>query len=852
MVPDTSAGIPAPLRATSRPADGEYMKSRERFRGTIIGAGAIVATIIAAATTYDSWRLHQQLMVANQRAVGSFARTLAASTALTLQSADELLRDAASWYENGGASEDPDVVNAALALRAVDALQFSELTIVDRDGRTTHSSRGDLQHDSTIAEAIYFHRLRNEPNAGLVIGESVVYAADRSPALLVSRALRARDGSFDGAVLALLSLRRLENTYAALELADGDSVTLSFTNGQVVTRQPTAMSSAAAMSLPSASALPNEPSIVRALDPADLREKIVAVARVDDEPLRLAVARDERLALLPWYDEMASASIRVGASLILVLLVTLGVLRQLRRIEIGEQALLESEERYAMAMEAANEGHIEWNLSADTVFVSRRWCALHGLPEGIGVTHLRDVSEAVRIPGEDRATLWRALKAHLSGATPSIDIEYRIVHADGRQAWVQARGRCRRDADGRPLRVFGAAHDITDRKLAEQERLALESRVQQARRMEALGTFAGGIAHDFNNLLGVILGYGDRARQRLDSRSAASKDIDRVLQAGTRAKRLVERILQFSRPEAAHATPVNVHRIVEEAAAIQSPVLTGAISVEMRLEAPDARVYCEPTQLYQIVSNLCTNAFHAVGEAGRVEVRVRRLTIESAPATLHGRLTAGDYVLLDVEDDGVGMPAELVNRIFEPFFSTRTGGEGTGLGLSVVHRIVMELEGAIDVRSSPGCGTLVSIWLPATEETPAATSQAPPRGRGEVIMVVDDEPLLLELTADELRSLGYLPIPCHSASEALEALQRGQPKIDCLITDETMPGGTGCELLEAIAARHLELPAIVMSANVSAATERRARAAGARFVLRKPVDEDLLARAIAQCLHARG
>jgi len=811
-----------------------------------------LAALIALTTTYDGWRLHQQLVAANEREVGNLALALATGTARSVQAVDVVLRDTAAWYEANGRFEDEATIQDALASRAVGVSQVSVITIVDRAGVQRYRSRATGEPLSDVSDRGYFVRQRDEPDAGLVINEPVVTRSERIPALIVSRALRRPDGSFDGVVSAILTLQELQSAYAAIRLGNGSSLLLALADGTIVTRLPAA-SEQSPPRMPELVALAGNPLVDHVVSPIDGRTKLLAALRVDGRPLILAVARDKRDALTPWYDEMISAGIRAATSMLLVLLTIIGILRQLRRIEAGEQALSESQERYAMVMEATNEGHTEWNILRGTAFVSSKWQWLHELDDHRPIDTIEDIKRSVRLHPDDSTAVCAAIDQHLEGMTQDIDVEYRVQRPDGSWKWVHSRGRCVRDEGGAPVRLFSAAHDVSARKEAEASRIALEMRMQQTRRMEALGTLAGGIAHDFNNLLGAILGYGGMAGQLVEEGSPVRRHIDRVLQAGHRAKSLVQRVLQFSRSDPTEKAPVNIQCVVEEAIVILSPSLQEGVSVETRLHAPDATIAGDATQLYQLVANLYTNAIQAVGKSGQVRLALTTLQFDAPRSLLHGELARGRYARLDVEDSGAGMPPDMIGRIFEPFFTTKDPGEGTGLGLSVVHGIVKELAGAIDVRSAPGAGTQVSVWLPVVEPSDAACPELPamPRGNGEVVLIVDDEPLLVELAVERLTELGYAALGYTSSRNALQAFLDAPSKIDLVLTDEKMPELSGSELVAAIRARRFDVPVIMVSGNVTAALQERARASGVSELLRKPLAEDVMAAALARCLPSK-
>ena len=826
------------------------MRYKDSLRGAIIGAGALVATVILASTAYDGWRLHQQLMAANEQEVGNLALALATGTARNVQAVDVLLRDTATWYGSSGRQESAPVVQQALGMLAVGFSQVSVLTIVDRSGMQRYRSQATGEPLSDVSDRSYFVRQRDDDKAGLVINEPVVTRSEKLPALILSRPLRSPDGTFDGVVSAVLTLQDLQSTFAALRLNDNSSVMLALADGTIVTRQPSRARLPRDARLPRLPKFEDEPLIDHVVDPIDGRAQLLAAQRVDGRSLVIAVTRDEREALRPWYDEMAGAALRTAVSMGLVLVAIVGVLRQLSRIEQGEQALLDSQERYAMAMEAANEGHTEWNLPAGTVFASSQWRTLHGLHRSQAIQTIQDLKRAVRIHDDDSKGVWTAIDEHLLGQAPGIDIEYRVQHQDRTWKWIQTRGRCVRDASSAPLRLYCAAHDISARKEAELSKIALETRVEQARRMEALGTLAGGIAHDFNNLLGAILGFGEMARRQAEEGSPMQRHIDRVLQAGCRAKALVHRVLQFSRSGPTERTLVSIQGLVEEAIVILAPSVRDGIALKTALEADGISVAGEATQLYQVVANLCMNAFQAIDGTGEVRLRLAAVRIDERRAFLHGELAAGSYVRLDVDDTGHGMSPEIMARMFDPFFTTKPPGEGTGLGLSVVHGVVTELGGAIDVRSELDGGTCISVWLPipVAGDVDPVEGPGPDRGSGQVVMIVDDEPLLVELTEEVVVELGYVALTFGSGERACASFDDVSMKVDLLLTDEKMPGMSGSQLVAAVRAKGWDGPSIMMSGNVTAALEQRASAIGVSAVLRKPLSRETLAAALARLL----
>jgi CheY-like chemotaxis protein len=261
------------------------------------------------------------------------------------------------------------------------------------------------------------------------------------------------------------------------------------------------------------------------------------------------------------------------------------------------------------------------------------------------------------------------------------------------------------------------------------------------------------------------------------------------------------------------------------------------------------------TQLYQVVMNLCTNAVQAMGDSGSLEVRLDRQALNATAPLLHGELAAGAYVRLVVSDTGCGMSAEVLQRAFDPFFTTKKVGEGTGLGLSMVHGIVSDLGGGIDVATASGQGTRITVLLPLAGESeaqPARPDSDWPRGQGQVVMVVDDERPLVELAEELLAELGYEPVGFDSSERALEAFMADPHRFDAVLTDEMLPGITGSELAAQVLARRPGVPVIVVSGNADATLEQRTLDAGVAALLRKPLELRELAESLARALGRGG
>ena len=370
----------------------------------------------------------------------------------------------------------------------------------------------------------------------------------------------------------------------------------------------------------------------------------------------------------------------------------------------------------------------------------------------------------------------------------------------------------RRNAEGDVIGVSGVAWEVTQRVRAVEAAKALEAQLFQAQKMETIGTLAGGIAHDFNNILSPILGYTDLALSLLEANSPVREDLEQVIRAAHRAKELVEQILIFSRRGDEMRRPLQLHLIVLEALKLIRSSLPSTVEVQQRVETRDDTVFADPAQMHQVFINLCTNAAHAMRETnGVLRIEMARETVD-APTAARVGLKPGDHVVLTVRDQGEGMEPTTQARIFEPFFTTKKPGEGTGLGLSVVHGIVMSHGGAIDVTSQRGQGSTFRVYLPSAPPAEADTENArvpDTTSRGEHILVVDDEPDVTRVLARILESQGYRVTALTSSEAALAAFRSAPNDFAAVITDQTMPRLTGVELAREIHAVSARTPVIL-------------------------------------------
>ncbi|MDR3557419.1 MAG: response regulator [Syntrophobacteraceae bacterium] len=375
--------------------------------------------------------------------------------------------------------------------------------------------------------------------------------------------------------------------------------------------------------------------------------------------------------------------------------------------------------------------------------------------------------------------------------------------------------------------------DVTDKKL-------LRARLDQAQRMEAIGTLAGGIAHDFNNILTPIIGYAELSRIAIPEDIKLARNMRQVLLSANRAKDLIKRILTISRETGNEPKPVQVSLIIEEVLDLLRSSLPSTIEIRQAIEeeAMDCTTLAEPTQIHQVLMNLCTNGAHAMrAKGGALTVGLAGTEVVQFSGIGTVDIDPGFYLRLTGADTGQGMDETVQERIFDPYFTTKGPEEGTGLGLAIVYRIVKNLRGAITVSSKLGQGAAFEVYLPGTktpEVFPAPPAEPLPSGSGRVLLV-DDEIPIVDMTREMLESLGYEVVARHNGADALEVFLSDPQGFDAVITDMTMPKMTGADLAGEILAIRADMPIILCTGFSDGFDEGKAKAAGIGAFLMKPV-----------------
>ena len=518
----------------------------------------------------------------------------------------------------------------------------------------------------------------------------------------------------------------------------------------------------------------------------------------------------------------------------------------------AEEKLRQNEERLRLAMEAAKIGSWEVTLPTRELIATAQAEAIYGYPAGTMSGDLARLTE--RIPENEAAMVLEQFNWLFTGDAEDIECIHRLRWPDGTEKWLEIKGRLYRSADGEDSRAIGITADITERRQAELAKEQLENHLRQTHKLDALGTLAGGIAHDFNNILTGIIGYNDFARAELPPQHPALANLAEVSRGAARAKELVAQILTFGQRREQQRAPIALWPIVSEAMKLLRSSLPANITIHSQSANAETLggIFGDATQIHQVIMNLGTNAAYAMRETGGT-LTVREDLLEFAQATTVGDRSygAGRYLQLTITDTGTGMPPDVKERIFEPFFSTKAPGEGTGLGLSVVHGILKSHEAEIQVTSELGQGTTFQITFPAVLAAKTATDQTalpPMTGSGQHILVIDDEERIVWLATRILQRHGYRVTSFQDPLTAVEAFREAPASFDLILTDLTMPTMSGVALAREIRKLRLDIPIILSTGFAGQSNRQEFNSVGIHTLLDKPYDVEALAQTVGAAL----
>jgi PAS domain S-box-containing protein len=518
--------------------------------------------------------------------------------------------------------------------------------------------------------------------------------------------------------------------------------------------------------------------------------------------------------------------------------------------KLAELALSVNEERLRAALEATSDAVWDWELATGTLYCSPRWYTMLGYAAGepqVGLGFIRG-----HIHPQDAERVEQAARAAILGSG-AYAVEARMRCADGSWRWVQTRGSvCARDAFGRALRLAGVNTDIHARKLAEESADLLQAQLLQAQKMESVGRLAGGVAHDFNNMLSVILWYAESALDKAGAGHAIAPDLEQIRQAAERSAELTRQLLAFARKQPVAPKVLDLNAAVGGTLKMLQRMIGEDIQLQWRPGPGLWPVKVDPSQVDQVLANLCVNSRDAIHGSGRIIIETANAALGPGQVAGQPGMKPGDHVLLTVSDDGAGMDPATLALIFEPFFTTKELGKGTGLGLATVYGIVKQNQGFISASSQPGVGTTFKVYLPrhavleaveAAVALPAAAAAAQ-----ATILLVEDEPALLTMAQRMLEALGYTVVASTDPAEALRLAAARTEPLDLLVSDVVMPGMNGGQLAQALQRQRPGLKCLFMSGYTADVIAPHGVLDEGMHFMQKPFTRQGLAAKVAQAL----
>jgi PAS domain S-box-containing protein len=518
----------------------------------------------------------------------------------------------------------------------------------------------------------------------------------------------------------------------------------------------------------------------------------------------------------------------------------------------SEILLEESKKRLSLALFGGGLGVWDWNFETGEYFFDEYWASMKGYNPCDLVPNLETWKNLIH-PKDFQGVIDR-LNSHLKGLTEFYEAEYRMKRKDGTWIWILSKGKVfEKDKAGNPLRACGTHHDITEKKEYEIKQANLEKRLQHLYKMEALGALAGGIAHDFNNILVPIVGLSEMLMEDFPEESEHYSYSKEIFKSGMRGSELVKQILAFSRQSESEIIPVNFQSIINDTVKLARAAIPSSIKIKTNIDKKCGNINGNPTQLHQIVMNLLVNAYHAI-ESGNGIISLGLVQKYLDGDNLPGVSPApGEYAVFTVEDTGKGISSDIMDKIFDPYFTTKDKDKGTGLGLSVIQGIVDQFKGFIKVYSEIGKGSVFSVYLPLAQKDVSLKNElksdiTPEPAGTENILFIDDEVSITNISKMILERLGYKVTAINNSMDALELFRKKNEEFDLVITDMNMPEITGLELAGEVNLIKPGFPVIICTGFSERIDSEKACDLGIKGFLKKPVVKSEMAKEVRRVL----
>ena len=738
--------------------------------------------------------------------------------------------------------------------------ELYDLSIADEKGDVLYGTDIVAGKSVNIKNRAYFRYLSENPDHKMVLSKLVHGRVSGRWLFVLAKRIEYPDGSFAGTAIGMFDIRYFDNLFS--ELKTGIQCTIELRDNKFnlmafwpKSKEPGYQIGSQTLSQETRNLIAGETvaATYKTIVPHSDTEQMISLRKTEGYPFFVIAAEATNEYLRAWRNEVALALI-IATVFTLTTILSAKILfksRETEMLHVESKRLAEEKDRLERVIKGTQAGTWEWNVQTGKTIFNERWAEIIGY----SLQELAPISINTwinNIHPDDLTSSNEMLQKHFNGEAEYYDCECRMRHKNGHWVWILDRGTViSRTDDGKPQWMFGTHIDITFRKQAEEAREKLQAKLNQVQKMESIGNLAGGIAHDFNNILFSIMGMSEMLLEDLPMGGTEWKNVQVILKAVKRGSDLVKQILAFSRQSEHKMIPTRIQNVFKEVIKLSRATIPSNIEIHQDIQQDCGMVMADPSQIHQIGMNIITNAFHAIGNiGGKISVTLRQAVLETSEA-LDINLSPGCYAVLSISDTGHGMSKDIIGKIFDPYFTTKEQGKGTGLGLAVVYGIVKEHKGKIKVYSEPGKGTTFNIYLPLMEKsdsTESLTETEDYQGGNERILVVDDEESVATLEAQMLTRLGYNVTFYVASRKALGAFQDDPDGFDLVITDMAMPEMTGDQLAIEILSIKPDTPIIICTGFSEKINKEQAENIGVKGFLMKPVMKSDMAKMVRKVL----
>lgn len=835
--------------------DAEADSGPPRWRELLLHRSVVVPVLLALllllGLAAGLATLREQTLNAERRTLGALVAALADQADSALAASQTAMQATAEELAAGAWAADDEVAQPLLRARAAALPWVRQLLLADTAGRVVQAADDDAEMPALL-NADYFRAALGVTAGEAGLGTPERWPGQPAPWVPLSMPWYGPQGHQRGVIVLAADPSLLVGGFTRTSPAADARLQLVRNDGRLWLAEPAAPGPAVwPEGWPPPDATPAWTLSLQspAAAGADPHHWIVVGHAMRRAPMNMVLARDQNAVLKDWRSQAWLVAGFGVLALVVTAALSLRHAREQRWRENSQRHLQRQQERAARAFLAAREGLWEWVPERRRHFLSPRMRELAGFGPADDVSADSPLGWHDRVAADEHARLTEALQAHLQQATPDFSVVLRLAPPGQAPRHVRVRGRAMAHTGDGPPPLAGTAYDVTDEVAMAEQARRLDEQLQRARRLEALGTLAGGVAHDFNNVLAAIQGYGERAQDQAGPASPLRPHLDRILDAARRGKTLVERITASGQPGAGQRRAFAPRELLEEAWALATQDLPATVQATLDSGGDIPPIEGDPVAWFEACLNLLRNAVQALQGNGWLHAVLSVEAVTQERMLWHGRLAPGRWLRLSVNDNGPGIAPEHLPHLLEPFFTTRAGQGGTGLGMTVVHNTVRDAGGALDLRTAPGEGTRFDLYLPwQSAEGAAPAGGGAASGQGEVVLVVDDEPALVALLEETLAELGYEPRGFTDPLRALAAFEAEPALFAGIVSDQRMPGLSGLALVRRCKALAPGIAAVIVTGHGGADFEQGVAEVGIDAVLHKPLSLHALGDTLARVL----